>query len=76
VKGRHTWKKADMSGDCWKAEDSVMYFIYAPVITVSLVGNGNRPKLLAILPQLPFRAVFSFIAIKARFWGECFVVFE
>ena len=62
-----------MSGDCWKAEDCVVYFIHAPVITVSLASNENRPELLAILPPLPFGAVFSFIIIKARFWV---VIFE
>ena len=55
-----------------KAEDSVMYFIYAPVITVSLASKA------ACYPPspLPFGAIFSFIIIKARFLGECFVVFE
>jgi len=40
----------DMSGDHWKAEDSVMFFIYTPVFTVSLAIKKNRPKLLAIHP--------------------------
>ena len=63
----------DVSGDCYKAEDSIVYFIYAPVIAVGLASNENRPELLAILPPLPFGAVFSFIIIKARFWV---VIFE
>ena len=48
--GRHVWKKVDMSGDRWKAEDSVMFFIYTPIFTVSLAGKKSNPKLLAIYP--------------------------
>lgn len=32
---RHVGKEVDTSGDCWKAEDSVLFS--TPVITVSLV---------------------------------------
>ena len=35
VAGRHAWKKADMSGGRWAAEDSIMFFIHTPVFTVS-----------------------------------------
>ncbi|PUU82818.1 hypothetical protein B9Z19DRAFT_1120081 [Tuber borchii] len=31
--GRHVWESVNMSVDLWKAEDSVMFFIYAPVTT-------------------------------------------
>ena len=34
---RHVGKEVDTSGDCWKAEDSVLFSICIPVITVSLV---------------------------------------
>ena len=57
---RHAWKKVDMSGDRWKAEDSVMFFIYTSVFIVTLVSKKNRPKLLAVLPPLSFRCRIFF----------------
>lgn len=50
--GRHAWKKADMSGDRGKAEDSIMFFIilYIPVSAVSLASKKSTPKLLVFHP--------------------------
>ena len=31
-----------MSGDRWKAEDSVVFFIYTPVITVNLASKQEE----------------------------------
>jgi len=46
-----------MSGDLWKAKDSVLFFIYTPVIAVSLASKQasttNKPKLLAIVILSP-----------------------
>ena len=67
--GRHAWKKVDMSGDRWKAEDNVMFFIYTPVFIVSLASD-NRPKLLGIHPPLPSSAVFPFYQLAAGV-GAC-----
>ena len=42
----------EMSGDDWMTEESVLFFIYTPVITTSLVSKPsttNRPILLAIV---------------------------
>ena len=39
--GRHAWK-VNMSGECWKAEESVLFFIYTPVITVSLASKYDE----------------------------------
>jgi len=36
---RHVWKEVDISGDRWKVEDSVLFLIYAPVITISLASK-------------------------------------
>ena len=59
--GRHAWKKVHMSGDRWRAQDSIIFFMYAPVIMVSLASKKNRPKLLAIpIPPLPFRCRIFF----------------
>jgi len=41
VIGRHVWK-VDMNGDRWKAEDSVLFFIYTPVITVNLASKYDQ----------------------------------
>ena len=51
--GGHTWKKVDINGNRWKAEYSVMFFIYISLFTVSL-ANRDRPKLLSINPPLVF----------------------
>ena len=66
---RHAWKKVDMSGDRRKAENSVLFFICAPVIAINLASK-NRPKLLAILLLLPFGTVLSLVAIStpSRKW--------
>ena len=65
--GRHAWKKVDMSGDRWKAEDNVMFFIYTPVFIVSLASK-NRPKLLGTHTPLLSSAVFPFYRLTA---GVC-----
>ena len=39
---RHVWKKVEMSGDCRKAEDSVLFSIYTPAITVSLTSKYDQ----------------------------------
>jgi len=36
------WKEVDMSGDCWKAEDSVLFSIYTPVIAISLASKYDE----------------------------------
>ena len=54
VMGRHAWNKVDINGDRWKTEDSAMFFIYTPIITVSVARKKNRLKMFAILPPLPF----------------------
>ena len=36
------WKKVDMSGDSWKTENSVLFFIYTPVITVGLASKQEE----------------------------------
>ena len=46
---RHVWMKVDISGDLWKAEDSVLFFIYTPVTTLSLASKHEGYKLPAII---------------------------
>ena len=36
------WKEVETSGDRWKAEDSVLFFIYTPVIPISLASKQVR----------------------------------
>jgi len=46
----------DGSGNLWTAEGSVLFFIYTPVITISLVSKPsttNKPILLAIVILSP-----------------------
>jgi len=48
---RHVRKEVEMCGDCWTTE-SVLIFIYTPVISLSLASKPstqNRPILLAII---------------------------
>ena len=42
VTRRQAWKKADRNGGQWKDEDDVMFFIYTPDSTVSLVSTRVR----------------------------------
>ena len=62
------WKEVEMSGDCWKADDSVFVSIlYTHVITVSSASTTDRPKLLAIVILshcCPFGTVFALILFK------------
>jgi len=66
---RHVRKKVETSGDDWMTEESVLFFIYTPVITTSLVSKPsttNRPILLAIVILFhcyPFGAVFALILL-------------
>ena len=50
--GRYGWKEVDTGGDRWKVGDSVMFFIYITVFTVSLASKKDRPQLLPIQPPL------------------------
>ena len=34
--------EVDMSGDCWRAEDSVLFIIYTLVIAVSLASKQEE----------------------------------
>ena len=48
----HVWMGVETCGDCWMAEESVLIFIYTPVISISLASKPNtqnRPILLAII---------------------------
>ena len=53
-------KEVEMSGDRWEAEDSVLFSIYTPIITVSLASKQVRridlsySLSLSSLPLLPF----------------------
>ena len=29
------WKEVEMNGDRWKTKDSVLFYIYTPVVTIS-----------------------------------------
>ena len=49
---RHVWIKVETCGDCRKVMKSVLFFIYTPVISISLASKPNtqnRPILLAII---------------------------
>ena len=37
-------------GDCWTAEESVLIFIYTPVISIGLVSNLSTTNRLILLP--------------------------
>jgi len=50
------WKEVDTSGDRWEAEDSVLFSIYTPVMTVSLASKQVRLSLCS-----PFSAIFPLI---------------
>ena len=62
VIGRHAWKKVDITGDRRKAEDSVWFFIYTPIIALGLASMKNRHKLLAII------ILFPSIALSAQYF--------
>ena len=62
VTGRHEWRKADMSGDCWGAKDHIMFFIYALISIVSLASKKNRPKSLTICPRC--HSVLNFLSVN------------
>ena len=50
------WKEVETSGDHWKAEETVLFFIYTPVIPIGLASKPsttNRPILLAIVILSP-----------------------
>ena len=68
--GRHVWKKVDMSGDFWKAEDSVLFFIYIPIITVSFTRQASRIDLSCSLPlsspYCPSVLYFLFFELKVN----------
>jgi len=59
----------DMSGDLWKTEDSVLFFMYTVYFCryrqfSRQVSTTNKPKMLAIVILsfcCPFDAVFSLI---------------
>ena len=38
---KHVWKEVEMS-DRWKAEDSILFSIYTPVIAVSLASKYDE----------------------------------
>ena len=53
---RHVWMEVEICGGCWTAEESVVIFIYIPVISISLVselGTTNRLILLTIVILSP-----------------------
>ena len=60
--GKHTWKKANISGDRWKDEDDVMLLIYTPTFIVSLESKSKEPKLRAIHPR--YHSVSYFHSVK------------
>ena len=54
--------EVETCGDCWKAVKSLLIFIYAPVISVSLTKKPSTLRIdvscslsLSSLPLLPFR---------------------
>jgi len=56
VMRRQVWMEVETCGDCWTVEESVLIFIYTPVISISLASKPstqNRPILLAIIIPSP-----------------------
>ena len=52
--------EVETCGDCWAVEESVLIFIYTPVISFSLVSKlstQNTPILLAIIILPPTAAL-------------------
>ena len=53
---RYVWKEVEVCGGCWTTEESVLIFIYTPVISLNLASKPstqNRPILLAIIILSP-----------------------
>jgi len=61
------WKGVEMCGDCWMTEESVLIFIYRPVVFLSLASKPsttNRPILLAIIilsPTVALSVLYLFL---------------
>jgi len=56
VMRRHVWKEVETSGDHGKAKERVLFFIYTPVIPLSLASKpstANKLILLAIIILSP-----------------------
>ena len=77
---RHVWKEVETSGDRWKAEESVLFFIYTlltrdctPAITTSLASRQARRISLSRSLSLSSLPLFSLSVLYLLLFCLCFV---